>query len=79
MTQDSVQLEQLVRTITEEVLGYLGAPGSANLAGLELDDVVCPGCDQQCVEKCARKTRKVIDAGADIVIVEGEVNERVRI
>jgi deoxyribose-phosphate aldolase len=65
MAQDSIQLDQLVRTITEEVLSYLGAIGGTNLAGLELDDVVCPGCDQQCVEKCARKTRKVIDAGAD--------------
>ncbi len=65
MAQDSIQLDDLVRTITEEVLSYLGAAGGTNLAGLELDDVVCPGCDQQCVEKCARKTRKVIDAGAD--------------
>ncbi len=62
---DQQQLEQLVRAVTEEVLGYLGAAGRAGLAGLELDDVVCPGCDQNCVEKCARKTRKVIDAGAD--------------
>ncbi len=65
MTPDSAQLEQLVRTITEEVLSYLGAAGNIQLAGLDLDDVICPGCDQQCVEKCARKTRAVIDAGAD--------------
>src|ERR1700678_454991 len=65
MTLDPEQLERLVRTITEEVLGYLGASGSVNLAGLDMDDVICPGCDQQCVEKCARKTRAVIDAGAD--------------
>jgi deoxyribose-phosphate aldolase len=65
MAQDPIQLDQLVRTITEEVLRYLGAAGGTNLSGLEFDDVVCPGCDQQCVEKCARKTRKVIDAGAD--------------
>src|SRR5580700_7935145 len=65
MSLDPAQLEQLVRAITEEVLGYLGASGSVNLAGLDLDNVICPGCDQQCVEKCARKTRAVIDAGAD--------------
>jgi len=65
MTPDSAQLEQLVRAVTEEVLSYLGARGNINLAGLDLDDVICPGCDQQCVEKCARKTRAVIDAGAD--------------
>jgi len=59
------QLEQLVQAVTEEVLGYLGGPKAPGLVGLELDDVICPGCDQNCVEKCARKTRKVIDAGAD--------------
>ena len=62
---DSRQLEQLVHTISEEILRYLGASGSISLTGLELDDVVCPGCDQSCVEKCARKTRCIIDAGAD--------------
>lgn len=59
------QIEQLVRTITEEILGYLGGAQRFSVAGLELDDVVCPGCDQACVEKCARKTRTVINAGAD--------------
>ncbi len=59
------QLEQLVQVVTEEILGYLGGPKAPSLVGLELDDVICPGCDQNCVEKCARKTRKVIDAGAD--------------
>ncbi len=62
---DQQQLEQLVQAVTEEILGYLGAAKGSTLVGLELDDVVCPGCDQNCVEKCARKTRKVIDAGAD--------------
>jgi len=59
------QLEELVQTVTEEILGYLGGPRGTPLAGLELDDVVCPGCNECCVEKCARKTRRVIDAGAD--------------
>jgi len=62
---DPQKLEQLVRVVTEEVLGYLGGPQALGQAGLELDDVVCPGCDQNCVEKCARKTRRVIAAGAD--------------
>ena len=59
------QLEQVVRAITEEIISYLGGPPAAGLTGLEIDELVCPGCDQNCVEKCARKTRKVIDAGAD--------------
>jgi len=62
---DPQQLEQIVQAVTEEILGYLGGPRGSDIAGLELDEVVCPGCDQRCVEKCARKTRKVIDAGAD--------------
>ena len=59
------QLEKIVHAVTEEILSYLGRAGGTTLVGLELDDVVCPGCDQNCVEKCTRKTRKVIDAGAD--------------
>lgn len=59
------ELEQLVRTISEEILAYLGTPRTGGIAWLEADDVVCPGCELNCVEKCARKTRKVIDAGAD--------------
>ncbi len=69
------QLEQLVQAVTEEILGYLGGPGAPSLAGLQLDDVVCPGCDQNCVEKCARKTRKVIDAGADRISAGPAVSE----
>jgi deoxyribose-phosphate aldolase len=59
------EIEQVVRLVTEEVLRYLGAPGGAPVAGVERDDEVCPGCDQNCAEKCSRKTRVVVDAGAD--------------
>jgi deoxyribose-phosphate aldolase len=72
---DNSQLELLVRTITEEVLAYLGAPAGASLAGLDLDDIVCPGCDQQCIEKCARKTRLVIEAGADRISAGPQVQQ----
>jgi len=58
------QLEQIVQAITEEILGYLGHGRTEGLTGLEIDELVCPGCDQQCAERCARKTRKVVDAGA---------------
>ena len=69
---DQQQLDQLVEAVTEEILGYLGGPArlrsaqapGAGVADAERDDVVCADCDQNCVEKCARKTRKVIDAGA---------------
>ena len=72
---DAQQLEQLVQAVTEEILGYLGAPRSADLKGLEIDDVVCPGCNGCCVEKCAQKTRRVIDAGADRISAGAEVTQ----
>jgi deoxyribose-phosphate aldolase len=62
---DQLEIEHLVRMVTEEVMRYLGAPGSVSASSIERDDEVCPGCDQNCAEKCSRKTRAVVDAGAD--------------
>src|SRR4030081_1168114 len=62
---DQREIEQVVRIVTEEVLRYLGAPGGSLGAGGERDDEICSDCDQNCVEKCSRKTRAVVDAGAD--------------
>jgi deoxyribose-phosphate aldolase len=77
---DQPQLEQIVQAITEEILGYLGAPGARDLAGLEIDEFVCPGCDGRCVERCPLKTRRIVEAGAsrisagpDIAQVEAEI------
>ena len=61
---DPQQLEKLIQAITEEILGYMGAEKCADLCGLEIDGLICPGCDERCAERCARKTRKVVDAGA---------------
>jgi deoxyribose-phosphate aldolase len=61
---DQQQLEQVVQAIAEEIIGYLSGAPAQGLTGLDIDELVCPGCDQRCVEKCARKTRKVLDAGA---------------
>jgi deoxyribose-phosphate aldolase len=61
---DQQQLEKVIQAITEEILGYLGNEKCPDLCGLEIDELVCPGCDERCVEKCARKTRKVVEAGA---------------
>ena len=58
------QLEQMIQAITEEILGYLGSEKCTDLCGLEIDELICPGCDQRCAERCARKTRKVMEAGA---------------
>ncbi len=59
------QFEQLVAVVAEEILGYLGGARAAASAVGDEDDRICPDCDQNCVERCARKTRSVIDAGAD--------------
>ena len=61
---DQQQLDKVIQAITEEILGYLGTEKCTDLCGLEIDELVCPGCDQRCAEKCARKTRKVVEAGA---------------
>jgi deoxyribose-phosphate aldolase len=61
---DQQQLEQMIQAITEEVIGYLGGAKCGELCGLEIDELICPGCDQRCAERCARKTRKLVDAGA---------------
>lgn len=61
---DPQQLEKLIQAVTEEILGYLGAEKYGDLCGLEIDGLICPGCDERCAERCARKTRKVVDAGA---------------
>src|SRR3984893_18072717 len=55
----------MVRVVTEEVVRYLGGPGTVGAGGVAGDDEICPDCDLNCAEKCARKTRAVVDAGAD--------------
>jgi deoxyribose-phosphate aldolase len=62
---DQSEFEQMVRVVTEEVVRYLGAPGRAVAGGIFGDDEICPDCDLNCAEKCARKTRAVVEAGAD--------------
>jgi deoxyribose-phosphate aldolase len=62
---DQSEFEQVVRLVTEEALRYLSAPGRLPASGEDRDDEICPDCDLNCAEKCARKTRAVVDAGAD--------------
>ena len=61
---DQQQLERVIQAITEEILLYLDGGKGAAVCGLDDDSLVCPGCDQRCAERCARKTRKVVEAGA---------------
>ena len=64
-TVDSSQFEEMVRVVTEEVVRYLGAPEVASDGAVAGDDEICSDCDLNCAEKCARKTRAVVAAGAD--------------
>jgi deoxyribose-phosphate aldolase len=62
---DQSELEQMVRIVTEEVVRYLGTSERAIGGAASGDDEICPDCDLNCAEKCARKTRAVVEAGAD--------------
>jgi len=70
---DQQQLEKVIQAITEEILGYLGTEKCTDLCGLEIDELVCPGCNQWCAEKCSKKTRKVVEAGAARISAGAEV------
>jgi deoxyribose-phosphate aldolase len=59
------KFEQVVRIVTEEVVRYLSAPARPVAAAAGGDDEICPDCNLNCAEKCARKTRAVVEAGAD--------------
>ena len=62
---DQSEFEEMIRVVTEEVVRYLGAPARAVAGAAVGDDEICPDCDLNCAEKCARKTRAVVEAGAD--------------
>ena len=65
---ESAELEKLVAQIGEEILARV-APGAKPVRGegLNIPDLVCPGCVQRCVQTCAAKTREIVAAGADRV------------
>jgi deoxyribose-phosphate aldolase len=60
------ELEKLVAQIGEEILARV-APGSKPVRGegLNIPDLVCPGCVQRCAQTCHRKTKDIVAAGAD--------------
>jgi deoxyribose-phosphate aldolase len=60
------ELEKLVAQIGEEILARV-TPGSRPVRGegLNIPDLVCPGCVQRCAQTCHRKTKDIVAAGAD--------------
>lgn len=53
--------------IGEELLSRINRTGFSKAEGLNIPDLVCPGCVQRCPQTCARKTKDIVAAGADRV------------
>jgi deoxyribose-phosphate aldolase len=62
---DQNEFKQIVCIVTEEVVRYLGAPVRPGTKPATSDSEICPDCDLNCAEKCANRTRAVVEAGAD--------------
>jgi deoxyribose-phosphate aldolase len=61
------ELDQLVAEIGEEILNRIGGPRFSKAEGLNIPDLVCPGCSGRCPQTCAKKTSEIVAAGADRV------------
>ncbi|MEO8130929.1 MAG: deoxyribose-phosphate aldolase [Bryobacteraceae bacterium] len=61
----STELDQLVAEIGEEILNRIGGPRFSKAEGLNIPDLVCPGCKGRCPQTCAQKTTEIVAAGAD--------------
>lgn len=67
---ETSELDQLVARIGDEILSRLGGARVSSIAGgkaegLNIPDVVCPGCTQRCAQTCTTKSREIAKAGAD--------------
>ena len=64
---DPRELEQLVAQIGEEILARVAPAGGLTPRGegLNIPDLVCPGCVQRCAQTCHKKTSVIVAAGAD--------------
>ena len=60
---DSEQLEQLIQTVTEEILLHLGGSTGA-VSAADFLDIACPECNERCAQLCVHKTQRVVEAGA---------------
>jgi deoxyribose-phosphate aldolase len=64
---EASELDQLVAQIGEEILNRIGGARFSKAEGLNIPELVCPGCTQRCAQTCAVKTREIVEAGADRV------------
>ena len=59
------ELDRLVEQIGEEILARIGgARVPPKAEGLNIPELVCPGCQGRCPQTCEKKTREIVAAGA---------------
>ncbi len=63
----TAELDELVAQIGEEILARVSRQTLSRAEGLNIPELVCPGCTQRCAQTCATKTKQIIQAGADRV------------
>lgn len=61
------ELDALVAQIGDELLTRMGRPRPQAREGLNIPELVCPGCVQRCAQTCHKKTTAIVAAGADRV------------
>jgi deoxyribose-phosphate aldolase len=63
---DAAELDRLVEQIGEEILARTGRRAALppQAEGLNIPDLVCPGCTQRCPQTCERKAKEIVKAGA---------------
>ena len=63
---DAAELDRLVEQIGEEILARTGrlAGLPRDAEGLNIPDLVCPGCTQRCPQTCEHKAKEIVKAGA---------------
>lgn len=63
---DAAELDRLVEQIGEEILARAGRRAALppDAEGLNIPDLVCPGCTQRCPQTCERKAKEIVKAGA---------------
>jgi len=60
----ATEIEHLIEVITEEVYLRLTGAGARSPEGAEGEEQVCPGCRGDCPVTCARRTERIVGAGA---------------
>ena len=60
----SVEIENLIEAIAEEVYFRLSSPSLRGAAVGEADELACPCCQGDCAVTCQQRTQRIVSAGA---------------